>query len=195
MRYSVRTITAPSLIPLPFTLADAKVHLRVDAADTSEDALITSQIRAAMGYVERYTGHVLTARELELVRSGFPAGSAPIDLPREPVNSVSSVTYSNQTMGAAVIMATTDWRWSDIDPLTVKTAFGTSWPPSANETGSVRVRFNAGYAADAAPPGLVAAAKLMLGHLFENRSAVGQRLDDAPLSVLALCDQFRIPVV
>lgn len=44
-------------------LADAKVYLRVDDTLTEDDTQITRMINAALSYVERYTNHILFAKD------------------------------------------------------------------------------------------------------------------------------------
>jgi hypothetical protein len=42
-------LTPPALAAPPLTLATVKVHLKLDPADLSEDALLTTYLRAAIG--------------------------------------------------------------------------------------------------------------------------------------------------
>jgi hypothetical protein len=42
-------LTPPALAAPPLTLATVKVHLKLDPADTSEDALLSGYLRAAIG--------------------------------------------------------------------------------------------------------------------------------------------------
>ena len=44
-------------------LADAKIYLRIDDTLTEDDTQITRMINVALSYVERYTNHVLFAKE------------------------------------------------------------------------------------------------------------------------------------
>ena len=44
-------------------LADAKVYLRIDDTLTEDDNQITRMINVALSYVERYTNHMLFARD------------------------------------------------------------------------------------------------------------------------------------
>lgn len=185
MSYTIRTVTTPSTIPLPFTLADAKVHLRVD--DAAEDTLITSQIRAAMRHVENTTGHILTPRVLEMAQHGFPDGRDVILLPREPVTGIVSVKYDDAA-GAEVALTNTDYRWNVAAPNLILPTFGVDWPVTSHELPSVRIQFNAGYPAGEIEPDLVAATKLVLTHLYEDRGGLDTEL---PPSAEALCSLYR----
>lgn len=167
MRYTLRTVTAYSAIPLPFTLAEAKVHLRANASDTSEDTLITSQIRAAMSQVELYTGQILTVRTMEIALDGFPTDA--IDIPPRPVNSITSLKYTN-TDGAEVTLAGSAYRWAATAPNVLFPALDTVWPTAYDETGSVRLQFSAGYASGEIPFDLIASVKVALTALYEGRA-------------------------
>jgi hypothetical protein len=46
-------------------LADAKVYLRIDDTLTEDDLHITRMINAALSYVEKYTNHILFARDID----------------------------------------------------------------------------------------------------------------------------------
>lgn len=185
MRYRIRTITVPGEEPaLPFEVAEAKAHLRVDHAD--DDALIEAQLRAAVDWVERFTGQVLTERVLELAADGFPRWPELISLPREPVTGIVSVAYTG-TDGEAVTMDAADWRWSEDAPDQLLPAYRAAWPAAAAEAGSVRVRFEAGYGEGLAPPALVLAVKQALTVFYERRSG-----DAAAFAAAAdLCRPFR----
>lgn len=192
MRYSIRTVTPAGEIPLAFALAEAKGHLRVDSSDTSEDDLITAMVRAAMDHVERFASQVLTPRTMEAAWSAFPILPELLSIPREPVTGIVSIAYTDAD-GIAAELDEADWRWSESAADTVMPAFQASWPTAADERGSVRLTFEAGYEVGLAPASLVAAVKLMLGHLYENRSSVvtGTIATELPLSVQALCMPYR----
>lgn len=187
MRYSIRTVTPQTGIPLLFELDEAKVHLRVDGGDAGEDALIEAQIRAAMDAVERHCSQVLTEREMEWVADGFPVLPELISLPREPVTGILSIAYASSADGSEVVLAGGEYRWADTSADTVRPAFAASWPVAAAETGSVRVRFQAGYGEGLAPPALVQAVKLMLTWLYECRGGEG----GMPEGVARLCAPYR----
>lgn len=191
VRYRVRTVTSLAEIPLPFGLEEAKAHLRVDGTD--EDGAIEASLRAAADHVERFTGQVLTARVMELALDGFPEPPETISVPREPVTGIVSIAYSDPSTGAEIAMAPGDWRWADTDADAVRPPFGAAFPRAAAEGGSVRIRFNAGYEEGLAPPALLQAVKLMLGHLYLNREAAvaGGAATELPLGVQALCAPFR----
>ena len=169
----------------PVSLADAKLHLRVDFSD--DDALITSLISAARQAAETLTGRqIVTARWKLLLDSfpgpslmGVPAGrpfSLPghaILLPKCPVQSVFAIQYldmasTTQTMPSADYTVDTA-----CEPARITPVFGKIWPISLPQIGAVWVTFDCGYGAAAAvPEGIKSWIKLRLGSLYAHREEV-----------------------
>jgi uncharacterized phiE125 gp8 family phage protein len=175
VRYAIRTITPVADIPLVVSLPQAKNFLK-DPPST-DDALVTAQIRTAMDLVERFCSQVLTARVMELVGAAFPLLPELISIPREPVTGIVSVSYTDRDSGAEVVMDGASWRWADHAPDQLLPAFRQAWPLAASERGSVRVRFEAGYEDGLCPPALVEAVKKTVARLYENREASGLGAD------------------
>ena len=87
---SLSLITPPTVEPV--SLAEAKLHLRVDFDD--DDALIESLISAARVAAETLTGRQsCTARWIRTL-DGFPCSS--LQLHRCPVQSVVEISYQDQ---------------------------------------------------------------------------------------------------
>lgn len=78
---TLERIAAPQREPV--TLAEAKLHLRVDSGD--EDLLIESLIKAARDYVERFTDLSLIATHWRYRLESFPEGGGDIRLPKRPL--------------------------------------------------------------------------------------------------------------
>jgi uncharacterized phiE125 gp8 family phage protein len=191
MRYLIRTVTPLDDVELVITLDEAKAHLGVHFED--DDDLILALGMAAQDHVERYTGQVLTPREMEMSLRGFPIDDGGrIEIPRAPVTDISLIAYTDGD-GVAAELEQADWRWFESVPEVVLPAYTTSWPAAYDEAGSVRVTFQAGYEVGLAPGSLVGAVKLMLGHLYANREAVvvGTISTELPFAVDALCRPYR----
>lgn len=193
MTVSLVTITPPASEPV--TLSEAMVHLRIDApADGPhpEAMLIETLISAARAHVEAETNRALITQTLE---ARWDAWRDVLELPRAPVQSVTSVTYVDEA-GATQTLAGSAYR-ADVAGLVARVtpAFDTAWPAARAVTGAVAVRFVAGYgAASAVPAPLRAAMLLLIGHLYENRSAATERaLTEAPFAVAALINPYRVP--
>ena len=90
------------------TLADAKVYLRIDDTLTEDDAQITRMINAALSYVERYTNHVLFAKEKEyrLINGCVRVYDYPFNSYVDPVEAdfdeiENKTLYTNYTYGSS----------------------------------------------------------------------------------------------
>jgi uncharacterized phiE125 gp8 family phage protein len=129
----------------PVTLAEARLQCKVDADDTSHDAVLTSLITAARENAEHYTGRALAPRTLEGVLDAFPACGESFDLPLPPVTSITSIKYTDVD-GAEQTMDSGDYALSAYgDSRTVSLAYGASWPSTQCVPNAVRVRFITGY--------------------------------------------------
>lgn len=173
----------------PLTVADLKPHLGIPAEETSFDALIGSYIPAARAMVENYTGHVLVRREFTEEWRSF---TTHFELNRRPIVEVTEVAYVDAD-GVAALYAGFVTSLSRT-AARVHPARDGSWP-TLGLHGVVSVTYTAGYEAGEEPEVLLHAMRLLIGSWFENRSAVGQSVSEIPFSVLALCDQYRQPVI
>ena len=176
----VTPLDGDSIIPL----ADAKLHLRV--THDEEDSLIETLRDAAVSHVERASGVALSSGTWRWPLSRFPSR---IELPIAPVTVVDGVTYldaegASQTYAGARLIGGC-----------VYPAAGGSWPYAYN---GVTVEFTAGLSDPGEAPELIAAAKLMLGHLYSNREAAnaGNMISrEVPLGVRSLIGTYLAVMV
>lgn len=186
---ALKIITAPTAEPI--TLAEAKIHLRVDDDLTGEDALIEALIVAARQGAEQITGRALMPQVLELALDDFPDE---IVLPRPPLASVSSVKYldANETLQT---LSSDRYLIDDYSqPSKIVPAYGETWPSALDRENSVLVRYTAGYANAAAVPQEIKAWMLLrIGALYENRESVaaGAALSELPF-VDRLLDAYKV---
>jgi uncharacterized phiE125 gp8 family phage protein len=161
-------------------LADAKAHLRVTHSD--ENALIGSLRDAAIAHVERVSGVALAETEYRWTLRSFPTR---IDLPMRPVTELGEVAYHDDDGEAAT------YNGARLIEGSVYASLDEAFP-YANDYAAIT--FTAGLATP--DPDLLAAVKLMLTHLYENRAAAAEKpLTDIPLGVMALIDTHRQIVV
>jgi len=148
----------------PVTLAEVKALARVDHSE--DDALLESRIKVARESVERRCGIAMLTQTLKLVTDGF--GSAGLQLPRPPLQSVTSIVYKDPRH-EAVTLAPSEYL--------VRGAGGsafvlpaTSWPTTDGLFGAVEVTYVAGYgdAPDDVPEPLREAVKQIVAHLYDN---------------------------
>lgn len=186
---ALKLITAPSTLPV--SLAEAKLHLRIDAAD--EDALVTALISAATQGAEQETGRAIMPQTWAVTLDAFPEA---IELMRTPVQSVTSVKYFDeagvqQTLPGSLYSLDNS---EDAGFAYVVPAYDTDWPDTRDQVNAVEVIYTAGYADAAAVPEIIKAwIKLRVGALFENREAwtLGKSIEPNPF-VDRLLDPYRL---
>ena len=162
---ALKLITAPSTYPV--TLAEAKLHCRVDIAD--DDTLITALITAATEMAEQKTGRAIMTQTLELTLDAFPEA---FELTRVPVQSITSVKYydttgTQQTLSDTLyaLDAADDFGFAHISPV-----YGGTWPTTRDQINAVAVRYVAGYAdAASVPQSIKNWILLMVSTMYANR--------------------------
>lgn len=186
-------LSPPSAEPL--SLADAKLHLRVDADITEDDGLIAALIVTARQQAEHRTGRSLVSQQWRYAIDTFPADSLELPLPK--LQSVQSVSYldnngTRQTLAGSEYEVITDELVGRLVP-----AFGKSWPACRLFPGSVQVSYTCGYGAAADVPQSIKAWMLLaIGAWYENREALtaGQPVAELPRCFWeGLLDPFWVP--
>lgn len=172
----------------PVTLAEARLHLRLDASGDPpthpEDSLVEMLITATTGHLDGADGvlrRALVTQRWRLSLGAFPIGA--IKLPLPPLQSVEAVSYVDA-----------DGEEQSFADYAVDPAFGCirgAWPSGSD----VRIDFTAGYGgAGNVPAPLKAAILLHVGHLYANREAVniGNITTELPLAYDALIYPYRL---
>ncbi|MBX3508920.1 MAG: head-tail connector protein [Parvibaculum sp.] len=171
----------------PVTLAEARAHLRLDAAE--EDALLQALVTAARTALEAETRRAFITQQWRLTLDDWP--SRPIELPLAPVAEVTAVKVALLS-GA---MLAIDPAFYEVDakgePPRLAAKRGQAWPMPATRLAGIEVEFTAGYGdAAAVPQPLKQALLLLVAHWFENRAPVGGGRE-LPLTVSALVAPYR----
>jgi len=97
---SLTVTSAPSVEPV--TTAEAKEWLRIDSSDTSQDAVLAILIKAARVRVEEYLRRSLITRTYSWEMNGDDMRDR-IEIPRPPVQSVTSLTiYDENSAGVEI---------------------------------------------------------------------------------------------
>lgn len=174
-------------------LAAAKQHLRVE--DDSEDTLIGMYLASAVALVETLTGKLLAPKEFTQVAAGFPSDRAPyaLKLYKGPVSAITSIEYDPGDGSAPAVLA--DFRLVEGVNAALLPAYGQSWPATLDGPGTVRVTGTAGYADGETPAELDQAVRMLVGHFYANREAVGGAASSSelPLAVKSLISGY-LPV-
>lgn len=192
----VVVITPPEPI---ISLEEAKAHLRIDAADATEDGYISGLILSAQATIDGpagWLGRSLGQQTLELRDAGFSGPAVPcygrrwrsgLALAYGPVQSVTSVKYLDASAAEQTMPA--DAYYLENGEVVRLTSSG-SWPSVADRADAFRVRYVAGYADGEVPAPILQAVKIMVGLLYENRIEAAN-LQTHP-TVASLLSPYRV---
>ena len=191
--FGITVVKPPEIEPLD--VSEAKQHLRFYL--DHEDELIRSLITAARMYCETFTGKAFITQEPRLTRDCFPRNGCEIRMPRPPLQTITpNATYTD----LGITYTDVNGVDQDVDPSIyvvdptpevgrVALAYGETWPTDAIEqAGAVKVQYLAGYgsARSDVPETITAAMKLLIGHWFVNREAVGNVGNSVAMAVNSL---------
>lgn len=170
----VVTITGPLLEPV--TTAEAKQNSNI--LFDSDDALVSSLVKAARQVIEKRSGFRLYSQTIEIRADSFdeagfhePARSDVINLRVGKITAVSSVKYFDGD-DTDTTMDSSDY-WTDLTGYPARLQVKNSWPSTNDRIGNVRIRCTAGWSNVAEiPENFKQAIKILASHWYENREAV-----------------------
>lgn len=176
----------------PVTLAEAKLHCKVDGAD--DDTLITALIIAARQQAEHRTNRALITQQWEFTLQEFPDL---IELPKPALVSVQSVKYLDED-GALQTLANTEYQVVSSELIGyIQPAYGKTWPICRIQPDAVVVAYTAGYGAAAAVPQSIKAWMLMaIATMYAQREAIITGIIVAEVSrdfFAGLLDPYWVP--
>lgn len=176
----LKVITPPATEPV--TIEEVRAQLRIDLDDESYDDVLNPLIPAAREWCEGYQNRAYITQTLELALDRWPCGNE-IELPRPPIQSVTSVNYADETWDPQNYLVD-DYSFV----ARIVRARGVIWPsahlPAAN---GVKIRYVAGFAsAEEVPQRIRQAILLLVSHWFENGMC------DPPPAVISLLDTDRV---
>lgn len=180
------TITGPAE---PITLADAKLHLRVE--HDADDASITRLISAAREAAEHELGRPLGTQVVQITLDAFPA--VELDLGADVAGIVSvqylDTTGALQTLDPAAYVLDN----YDAERCYLLPADGVDWPSTYDSANAVRVRITCGLTP--VPESVRSWMLMQLGTLDKHRESVAAGVPVAELPgrfVDRLLDRYRI---
>lgn len=177
-------ITAPTSEPIALT--DAKDHLRI--AHDSQDDLITLLISAARKQFENDVPSIqLMPATWGLTLDQWPSYNsnrgAHIFLQKYPLTAISSIKYYPSGSTTLTTLAPSNYE-IDLTSYPGRIKFIEDLPDlNEDKLNRILVTFTCGYAdAASVPADIIAALKLMIGHLFENPQQVmtGTQVNQLP---------------
>jgi hypothetical protein len=187
----------------PVTLAALKEHLRIDAADTSNDADLVRLALTAREKAEQFTRRRFVTQQVKWAFDVFPgyvderrAGSrleAPparriagstfgFELPLPPVQSIDLFQYLAGSGSLQTLIEGTGYIADLISrPARVAPPFGQCWPVTRQVMNAVQLTFTVGYGLPAAvPSGIKTQITKCVLHWYENR---GLEAEDLPKNI------------
>jgi len=190
---SIRVTSPPGVEPL--SIAEARDHLRYEDDDCDEEIL--GLIEAARQKIEEWEWRAHVTQTIQLTIDAFPCDV--IWVPRPRLQRVTSPIVYVDGDGATQTLAADQYQVDTrSEPGRIRPAYGLAWPATRDQFAAVTITYVAGYGDDAGdvPQRTKQAIKLMLGHLWRNREAVGAgRLAEVPLTIDALlcpCHDERV---
>ncbi|MFW1676450.1 head-tail connector protein [Pontibacter sp. JAM-7] len=189
MKYKLTTAPASE----PISLADAKLHLRIESSITEDDDYITALIAAARHHVEKTTGLAIIDQTWTAYADAF---SDEMELLRD-LSSVTEIRYQD-TDNAQQKLATSIYTVDTASYVgRVVLAKDQEWPDTYEEINAVEIEFVRGIAATATdvPQNLRAAMLLIIGNLYLNRETdvIGVSVAELPFGVKMLLQPYIQP--
>lgn len=185
-----KLITAPVVEPV--SVAEQKIHSRIDGSASGDTAYITSLIKTARNKAESLTNQVFITQTWRMYLSDF---SNEVTLPRNPVQSVVSIKY----IDAAGVEQTLDPSTYELDevsvPARIVPAYGQSFPAVKPVLNAVTIEYVAGYGDKGTdvPDDIRHAIKLLTAHYYEHREAFESgTLNEIPMGIQHLLLGYRV---
>lgn len=172
------------------TAAEVKAHLRIEHAD--EDATIAALIEAVEAALDGSAGVLNRALVTQTWTQGYAGFAATMRLPLAPVQSA-TISYFDAD-GAEQALADAYRLHQDARGGYLRLIDGASAPATAIRDDAVTLTMVCGYGATAAdvPADIRHAAKLLAGHFYEHREAVGVvQFHELPLAAQWLLERYR----
>ena len=190
--YAFEIVTGPTVEPI--SLDEAKSQCRV--VGTDDDMDLTWLIQVARETVEANSERAFMTQTRRVWFDQFPnAGTMAmrslnpfpahpwmyggamqsLEIPIKPISSITSIQYYDQT-GTWVTWDPSRYVVDLVNcPARIVPAFGLIWPICRVQINSVQVLFQCGASSPSAVPAMARhAMRLLIGHWYENREAVGK---------------------
>lgn len=187
-------LTAPTIEPV--SLAEAKLHLRVDIS--TDDTLIETLITAARQHLETLCRPriAMITQTWQYIADCWPSSDT-LELRPWPLQSVSSISYTDEDGMTATFSSANYLVDTSSEPGRIRLKSAASWPTvSLRELNGLVIQFVAGWGADGStvPAPLRQALLLLVAHWYENREialVTGAMASEIPFTVQALVQPWR----
>lgn len=195
----VATASLPNARPV--STEDAKEHLRI-VDFTDDDDYIDHLIDAATTWCEDFCDRTFADKQYTVAFDDFPA--LRVELPRPPVRlnaTAASATVTISYVDTGGTTQTLTWSQSgtqqfrldrDHVPALIYPLYLEDWPSVRLDDKSVQITYLAGYGGAANVPAPAKhAIKMLVGHWYANREAIGSVGQNVPLGVHALLEPLK----
>ena len=187
MTWAKALYSGPSEAAVSF--ADARDFLRLP--DDGEAVIVSDLITAATAKVESDTGRLLCTQTWDLYCDAFPKGLDPIELPLQPLQSVTSIQVTSLA-GVQSTLATSVYQVDAVSiPPRITLADGQCWPTDLRATHGIVIRVVVGYASGSIPAPLALAIKQLVSQWYAVRTAAGAPLPPPWMGYDALIAPYR----
>lgn len=150
------------------TLREAKKQLEIPSSESDHDEQLAELIREAREQWEHDTDTATLTQTLSVTVPYFWDG---IELPRRPVQSITSITYYDGSNAQQTL--STDIYQLDAPGRLIRLKYLQNWPTTAVRWDAITVTYVAGYQSRADVPGMARRAMLLqLGRWFEDRDMI-----------------------
>lgn len=161
--------TQPSTEPI--TIAQAKIHLKMDDDEALEDAYVTAKIKGAREWIEGQYGVAMITQR---VTESFDKWASRMPLQRGPVQAIHEIQYLDDEESYQSY-DNTNVRLEEIsEPAYMITKKSATYPAVNTALGAVRVTYTCGYGDNPSdvPEYMIDALYLRLGASYDNRSSI-----------------------
>jgi uncharacterized phiE125 gp8 family phage protein len=194
--YNVPPFSTETGYPLPFDINTVKQYLKIDVANTADDALIGMIMQAVVNFAEKYTKRDFIIKKYLTYRDNF--NNSIITLRKSLLQNIISFEYLVNgvfTAVPSVYYATTDSDFSSVLLLN-----NDAWPNNIDtRQQAIKILFNAGYGTTSSsiPYNLQLGMLQHIAQLYENRgdcsSTGGSDCgSNIPSAAKLIYDEYRI---
>ncbi len=176
----------------PVGLTEAKTHLRVDLSD--DDTYIQMLIEMATHVVEQYTRLFIVENTVEVYYDQFPDY---FNLQYGNLQLITSIKYYDSSNNLTTLDSSNYEMDKHAQPALVYRSQGSTWPSTYDKPNAVTLKFSGGYEFqdydDKFPRPLKHAILLLIGHFYENRQSVADKVQySIPMTVEYLINPFVV---
>ena len=157
----------------PLTLSEAKAHLRVTSS--SDDAYISTLITVARELVEKETRQIWTAATYKVSYDTFPGTDTIIIPDITNIASITSLQYFDNNANDLTWPSSNYYLASTL-PCRIVKKTASSWPSTDSQPDNVRLKLVTATPTGGVPKPLLQAMLLIIGHFYENRQEVADRI-------------------